>query len=64
MAADPKMIPFLLGIGIGMLSVEVRQIPRVYRAVCETKMCDARTRSDKLLRLGRIRDVESALQEK
>ena len=61
MAADPKMIPFLLGIGITTLSIEVRLIPRVHQFVSELNMAEARTKASALLRMGRISEVAAAL---
>ena len=61
MAADPKMIPFLLGIGITTLSIEVRLIPRVHQFVSEVDMAEARKTADALLRMGRISEVAAAL---
>jgi len=61
MAADPKMIPFLIGIGITTLSIEVRSIPRVHQFVSEVDMADARRKADELLRMGRISEVAAAL---
>jgi len=61
MAADPKMLPFVLGIGIRTLSVEVRQIPVLHKNIAAIRMEDAVRRADKLLRLGRIQDIEIAL---
>lgn len=62
MAADPKMIPFLIGIGIRRLSVEARQIPRVQQIISEISEEDARALAARLLSLGRIRDVTHALE--
>lgn len=61
MAANPRMIPFLLGIGVETLSVEVRQIPVVRKTVCQLSRAEAEARAAQLLRLGRIADVERAL---
>lgn len=61
MASDPKMLPFLLGIGIRMLSVEVRQIPALHRAIAAIRIDEARRKADALLRMGRAGDIEAAL---
>jgi len=62
MAADLKMQPFLVGIGIRQFSVESRMIPVVQRALggLDTKACKAW--ADKLLKMGRISDVEAAIK--
>jgi len=62
MASDPKMIPFLLGIGIHALSVEPRQIPRVQQVVVNLRADEAEKRARHLLSLGRVRDVARALE--
>lgn len=61
MAADRRMLPFLLGIGIRTLSVEVRQIPALHKAIAAIRIDEARRKADALLRMGRIRDIEAAL---
>ena len=62
MASDPKMLPFLLGIGIRTVSVEVRQIPKLHRLISQVDTAAAATAAKHLLTLGRIRDVEASLQ--
>lgn len=62
MAADTKLIPFLIGIGIDALSVEARQLPRVHQAVCGLKAAEAEEKAVRILGLGRVRDVAQALE--
>ncbi|MCS6770772.1 MAG: phosphoenolpyruvate--protein phosphotransferase [Kiritimatiellae bacterium] len=62
MAADPKMIPFLVGIGIRVLSVEARQIPRVQQIVRSLDAAQAAEKARRILQMGRIRDVARALE--
>jgi phosphotransferase system enzyme I (PtsP) len=62
MAADPKIIPFLIGIGIRALSVEVRQIPRVHHAIIGLNATEAAERAARILTLGRIGDIEKELR--
>jgi phosphotransferase system enzyme I (PtsP) len=62
MAADPKMIPFLIGIGIRTLSVEARQIPRVHQTIRGLSAAEAARHAHRLLGLGRVRDVAKALE--
>lgn len=62
MATDPKMIPFLIGIGIQSLSVEARQLPRVQRAISQIDAHEAEKRAAHLLSLGRTREVAQALE--
>ncbi|MCC6354174.1 MAG: phosphoenolpyruvate--protein phosphotransferase [Verrucomicrobiae bacterium] len=61
MASDPRMLPFLLGIGIRTLSVEVRQIPALHKAIAAIRADDARRKADALVRMGRAGDIEAAL---
>ena len=61
MASDEKMLPFLLGIGIRKYSVDSRNIPSVHKALnrLDTSVCvDFAAR---LLRKGRINEVEELL---
>lgn len=62
MAADPKMIPFLLGIGVRTFSIEARQIPRVQKVVGALDLAETQKRATYLLGLGRVRDVAAALE--
>jgi phosphotransferase system enzyme I (PtsP) len=62
MAADPKMIPFLVGVGILALSVEARQIPRVHQTVIGLSAAAAAEQARRLLGLGRVREVAKALE--
>ncbi|MCE9613089.1 MAG: phosphoenolpyruvate--protein phosphotransferase [Lentisphaerae bacterium] len=61
MASDPRLLPFLIGIGIRRLSVEPRQIPNVRQQLARLNYAEARTRAAFLLTLGRISEVEQAL---
>ncbi|HPA17941.1 MAG TPA: phosphoenolpyruvate--protein phosphotransferase [Verrucomicrobiae bacterium] len=61
MAADPKMLPFVLGIGIRVLSVEVRQIPVLHKNIAGIRIEDAVRMAEGLLRMGRIQDIKTAL---
>ena len=64
MAADLKMQPFLLGIGIRQFSVESRLIPMVHQALSamDTRTCEAL--AERLLKMGRISEVEAAIKTK
>lgn len=62
MAADPKMIPVLIGLGIRVLSVEPRQIPRVRHIIRSLKASEAEERARRILRIGRVREVATALE--
>jgi phosphotransferase system, enzyme I, PtsP len=60
-AADPNLIPFLLGIGIRKLSVDPRSIPEVQKIVQQTSLSEAKKTAETLLSLGRLKDVEAFL---
>lgn len=62
MAADPKILPFLLGIGVRTFSVEARQIPRMQKTIADLDLSATRRKADQLLRLGRVSDVAKALE--
>jgi phosphotransferase system enzyme I (PtsP) len=60
-AADRLLLPFLLGIGLRTVSVEVSQIPQVHDWVAQLDLREEGRRSARVLRLGRIKEVEQAL---
>ncbi len=62
MAADPKIIPFLIGIGLRSFSVESRQIPRMQKLISQLDSCVSKTHAEHLLSLGKISEVAAALQ--
>lgn len=64
MATNPRMLPFLVGIGIRRLSIESRQIPRIHKALSSFSLADARSHAAHLLSLGRISEVAAALDER
>lgn len=61
MAADAKILPFLIGIGVRTISVEARQIPRLQQLIGQLDAGQAKIQAGKLLRLGKISDVAAAL---
>ena len=64
MAADPKLIPFLIGIGLKTFSVESRQIPRMQKFIGQLDSKACQTQAAHLLSLGRISEVAAALQDR
>jgi len=60
-ARDPKMIPFLLGIGLTKLSVAPRRIPDIQRAVEALNMDSAVVTAHEMLAFSRISEVEDFL---
>jgi len=62
MATDPKILPFLLGIGLRRFSVESRAIPRMRETLAQLDSGEMARFADRVLRLGRITEVHEALQ--
>lgn len=62
-AADTKMLPFLLGIGVRTLSVEVRQIPGLHKKISSLNAAESKKKADELLGMSRIKDIETALEQ-
>jgi phosphotransferase system enzyme I (PtsP) len=60
-ARDPKMIPFLLGVGITKLSIAPRQIPNIQQAVEAVSMEKAVYTARQMLEFSLISEVESFL---
>ncbi|TVR32943.1 MAG: phosphoenolpyruvate--protein phosphotransferase [Spirochaetaceae bacterium] len=61
-AADEKMLPFLLGIGLRVLSVEPRQLPRLKQQVTQISVRDARSVARKMLGFERVEQVRNYLE--
>jgi len=61
MATNPKIVPFLLGIGVHTLSLDPRHIPAVRQAVSAIRLTDAEALAARAVRLSRVRDVEELL---
>jgi phosphotransferase system enzyme I (PtsP) len=61
LSTDPRMLPFLLGIGLRKFSVDSVNAPNVQRLVNATNLCDAEEIANCMLDLGRISEVEAFL---
>ncbi|TVQ41046.1 MAG: phosphoenolpyruvate--protein phosphotransferase [Spirochaetaceae bacterium] len=61
-AADEHMLPFLLGIGIRILSVEPRQLPRLKQLVSRISIRDARGIARRMLSFERVEQVRRYLE--
>lgn len=61
MATDPKMLAFIVGIGIRRVSVDARQIPGVHKTIAGLSMEWATKRAGHMLSLGRISEVAAVL---
>ena len=62
-ASGERLIPFLLGIGIRTLSLDAHRIPRVQAIIEKISMADAENRAEKMLKMGRIKEVAGFLDE-
>lgn len=62
MASDERLLPFLLGIGVRRISIEPRKLPAVQQKIATIDSSAARRHAEHLLSLGRVRDVNQALQ--
>ena len=61
-ARDPKMIPFLLGVGIQKVSLSPRQMVEIQRAVEAVSMEKAVYIARQMLEMSRISEVEAFLE--
>ena len=61
LAANGKLIPFLLGLGLTKCSINIHDAPAVQRIIKSIDMKEARLTADTMLTLGRISEVEAYL---
>ena len=62
LAADARMLPFLLGIGLRTLSMDSMEIPAVQRRIERIDLAVAREQADRMLSFGQIGEVERYLK--
>lgn len=62
LSADPRMLPFLLGIGLRKFSIDMVNAPMVQRWVQNVTLSEAHERAKAMLRMGRISEVEAFLE--
>jgi phosphotransferase system enzyme I (PtsP) len=62
LAADVKLLPFLLGIGLRKLSVDMVHAPTLERSLGKIRMADAQKHAQELLKYGRLDQVEAVLE--
>jgi phosphotransferase system enzyme I (PtsP) len=62
LAHDPKFIPFLLGIGIRVLSVYPKFLPAVQKIICHLKISDAELYAERLLAENSLKGTGEVLQ--
>ncbi|MEZ5314998.1 MAG: phosphoenolpyruvate--protein phosphotransferase [Chlamydiales bacterium] len=63
MAADPRYIPLLLGLGVHDFSVSSRSIPMIKNIIRHLSIIDARAITEKALLLSTSMEVEEFLEE-
>jgi phosphotransferase system, enzyme I, PtsP len=63
MASDSRMIPFLLGIGIRAFSMDSTRIPRVQKRISELGIAESKETAAALLKMSRVKEIESYLQK-
>ena len=62
LAADERMLPFLLGIGLRTFSLDPMAIPAVQRRIEQIDLDQARAQARKMLSFGRIEEVADYLK--
>jgi phosphotransferase system enzyme I (PtsP) len=61
MAADPAMLPFLIGIGLQKFSMDPRMIPNVQKTIETIDVSEAKKIADTVLGMGLISEVGAFL---
>jgi phosphotransferase system enzyme I (PtsP) len=62
MAHDPKFIPFLLGIGIRILSIYPKFLPSIQKIISNLKLSDAKSYAERLLAENSLKGTGEVLQ--
>jgi phosphotransferase system enzyme I (PtsP) len=62
MAQDSRYLEYLLGIGIRKLSINSEYIPRIQRAISKIDLVEAKRKTEILLSLSRLVQIEEKLQ--
>ncbi len=62
LGADPKMLPFLLGIGLRILSMDPVAIPSVQTFIAQIDLKEARQHALKMLSFGRLEEVAAYMK--
>jgi phosphotransferase system enzyme I (PtsP) len=63
MAHDIRYLPFLIGIGVRVLSVEPIYLPVIQRAIEHIDLADARQIASRLVSMTRLRNVEELIDQ-
>lgn len=62
-AADPKLIPLLLGLGVQELSVAARLLPEVKNVIRHTSIVQSIRLAEKALQLGTSQEIDELLKQ-
>ena len=62
-ARDPRMLPFLVGIGIRSLSTDARWLPRMQTMVSELDVPTVTAQADHMLGLARLSELKAYIDE-
>ena len=61
MAHEEQYLPFLLGIGVRILSIDPHYMPRIQQAISEINLTEAQVIAENMLAQSKISDLEQAL---
>lgn len=64
LATETHMIPFLLGIGLRTLSIDIRSAPSIERTIASIDLAEAEKLAIRLLAMGRISEIEAAILDR
>lgn len=64
LSANPRLLPFLLGVGLRKFSIDIMNAPAVQRLVGATTIKDAEEIANHMLDLGRISQIEAFLLDR
>jgi phosphotransferase system enzyme I (PtsP) len=57
MAAEPALIPFLIGVGLRTFSLQPTSLPKVQELIAQVDLRDAIKQADALLKMGRVSET-------
>ena len=64
LSSDPRMLPFLLGIGLKKFSIDILSAPTVQRLINSVTLDDARDIAERMLSYGRISEIDAFLLDR
>ena len=63
LSADPRILPFLVGIGLKTFSIDIVNAPAVQRLINSITLEEARDIAERMLDMGRISEIDAFLLE-